>query len=319
MSAPDVSVCICTYNRRDSLLEVLRSLTRMDVPEHASFEVLVIDNNSADGTADAVRDPAWRTLPLRYVHEARQGLSTARNAAVAEARGRVIAFLDDDVTVERDWLEKLVAAFGAGPAPAAVGGPAILDSDLRRPSWWHEEFDGPAGHFDRGDAVRSSDDGYRGMIGIGANMAFDRRVFETYGSFRTDLGRAGASLAMGEELELLDRLRRGGERLVYDPSVVVHHRPDLERVSKSYLRRWYFRFGEWSFEKERDSEVVRLLGLPRWRFKHLGELAGNWLRAVFTGRRPEALLYQLHLVAFGAYLRRGWGRNRSRPERGEPA
>jgi len=40
---------------------------------------------------------------------------------------------------------------------------------------------------------------------------------------------------------------------------------------------------------------------------------------VFTGRRPEALLYQLHLVAFGAYLRRGWGRHRSRPGRGEPA
>lgn len=290
----------------------------MAVPEHASFEVLVIDNNSSDGTADAVQDPRWNSLPLRYIHEARQGLSHARNRAVTEARGRVIAFLDDDVAVEGDWLEKLLEAFSTDPAPAAVGGPAILDSDLRRPPWWHEQFNGPAGHFHRGDALKSSDEGYEGMIGIGANMAFARRVFATYGHFRTDLGRAGTSLAMGEELELLERLRRGGERLVYDPSVVVYHRPDLARVSKSYLRRWYFRFGEWSFENERGSDVVRWFGLPRWRIRYLAELVGKWLGAVFKRRRPEAFLHQLQLVAFGGYLKRSWSHRRL-PAGEEPA
>jgi len=319
MSAPDVSVCICTYNRRESLLEVLASLTRMDVPDDASFEVLVIDNNSSDGTADAVQRQTWRTLALRYVHEARQGLSNARNAAVSEARGGVVAFLDDDVTVESDWLERLVSAFRAEPAPAAVGGPAVRAAGLGRPGLWHEEFDGPAGHFDAGDTVRSSDDGYNGMIGIGANMAFDRRVFDAYGLFRTDLGRAGASLAMGEELELLERMRRGGERLVYDPSVVVHHRPDLARVSRAYLRRWYFRFGEWSFEKERHSDVVRWLGLPRWRFRLLAELTGKWLGAVVTGHRPEAALHQFHLTAFGGYVKRAWSRDHARSGPGKSA
>lgn len=319
MTALDVSVCICTYNRRESLLEVLHSLASVHVPEEATWEVLVIDNNSSDGTAGAVQGTEWRDLPVRYVHEPRQGLSNARNAAVSKAEGRVLAFLDDDVAVESDWLEKLLEAFDADPAPAALGGKAILDSDLRRPPWWHEEFDGPAGHFDGGDDVRTSDDGYRGMIGIGANMAFDRRVFETYGRFRTDLGRTGSSLAMGEELELLDRLRGGGERLVYDPSVVVYHRPDLARVSRSYLRRWYFRFGEWSFENERDSDVVRLFGLPRWRYRHLAELVARWLRAVLTRRRPEAFLHQVHLVAFGGYLKRALSRNRSGPRGEEPA
>ncbi|MBT8488777.1 MAG: glycosyltransferase family 2 protein [Gemmatimonadetes bacterium] len=319
MTELDVSVCICTYNRQESLLEVLQSLKRVHVPKATGWEVLVIDNNSSDGTAEAVQSGEWEALPLRYVHEPRQGLSHARNAAVSKAEGRVLAFLDDDVAVETDWLEKLLGAFGAEPAPAVVGGPAILDSELERPAWWHGEFDGPAGHFDAGDSVRTSDDGYGGMIGIGANMAFHRSVFERYGHFRTDLGRTGSSLAMGEELELLDRLRRGDERLVYDPSVVVYHRPDLARVSRSYLRRWYFRFGEWQFENERDSDVVRLLGLPRWRFRHLAELVAKWLGGVFTRRRPEAFLHQVHLVAFGGYVKRAWSRNRSEPQGRESA
>jgi glycosyltransferase involved in cell wall biosynthesis len=314
MSALDASVCICTYNRKDSLLGVLRSLMAMQVPEDASFEVIVVDNNSSDGTGEALGAVDWKGLPLRQVLETRQGLSHARNRGVSEARGRVIAFLDDDVVVAVDWLDRLLSAFSTDDAPASVGGPAYLDADLPRPPWWHEELEGPAGHFDGGDSVLRSEDGYEGMIGIGANLAFDRRMFERYGLFRTDLGRSGRSLAMGEEIEFLERLRRNGERLVYDPSVVVHHRPDLARVSKAYLRRWYVRFGEWSFESERNRAVARVLGIPRWRFRYLLGEAGRWCRAVLTGRRGDAFVHQLHLVALGGYLKRVW----SRPRRREP-
>jgi glycosyltransferase involved in cell wall biosynthesis len=304
----DVSVCVCTYNRRERLLEALHSLERVRVPNAASFEVLVVDNNSCDGTAEALRSLDSGNLPLRYVLEARQGLSHARNRCVSESRGRVVAFLDDDVVVECDWLEMLLEAFSAEPPPAAVGGPAYLATDLSRPSWWHEEFAGVAGHFDRGPAVLRSDEGYQGMIGIGANLAFDRRVFERYGEFRSDLGRTGESLAMGEELEFLDRLRRGGERLVYDPAVVVHHRPDLVRLTRSYLRRWYFRFGEWRFVTEGDSRAARLLDVPRWRFRHAVEESARWLYALLTRRPAEAFLHQLNVVAFGGYLTRAWSR-----------
>lgn len=302
----DVSVCICTYNRRDSLLEALRSLAAARIPEEARHEVLVIDNNSSDGTAEAVAGLDEARLPLRYVQETRQGLSHARNRAIIEAKGRVIAFLDDDVVVDADWLANLLRAFDAEPRPAAVGGPARLPADFPRPPWWHEEFNGVAGHFDRGGAALRSDDDYRGMIGIGANLAFDGRVFEEHGLFRTDLGRAGTSLAMGEELELLDRLRRDDALLVYDPAVVVEHRPDLARITRSYLRRWYFRFGEWRYEVDRERQAVRLLGIPRWRLRQLGEDGARWLRALLRRSRPEAFLHELNIVAFGGYLKRGW-------------
>jgi hypothetical protein len=146
------------------------------------------------------------------------------------------------------------------------------------------------------------------MIGIGANIAFDRRMFERYGQFRTDLGRTGSSLAMGEELELLERLRANGERLVYDPAIVVQHRPDLGRMSKSYLRRWYFRFGEWRCVAERESQGVRWLDVPRWHFRAVVEDGARWLHALLTRRPAEAFLHQLHVVAFGGYVKRAWGR-----------
>ena len=306
MSVLDVSVCICTYNRKDSLEQALASLASMRAPRGTSFEVIVVDNNSSDGTAELLGELDPGPLPLRYVLEARQGLSHARNRAVAEARGSVIAFLDDDVVVEPDWLERLHSAFRRDPRPAVVAGPALLDADLPRPDWWHEEFDGPAGHFYRGDEVLSTDDGYTGMIGIGANMAFSSDLFGRYGSFRTDLGRTGGSLAMGEELEFLDRLRESAERLVYDPTVVVHHRPDLGRISRSYLRRWYLHFGEWSFEKERETPGVRVLGLPRWRFRYLLEEIAGWARAVIRRQRDQALLHRMHLVSLAGHLKRAW-------------
>jgi glycosyltransferase involved in cell wall biosynthesis len=316
MSEPapvDISICICTYNRRASLLEALGSVRELQVPRGLCFEVLVVDNNSSDGTSAALEEFDAGRLSLRHVIETRQGLSHARNRAISETTGRVIAFLDDDVIVDVRWLTALAAAFSEEPAPAAVGGPARIDDDRPRPRWWHEEFAGVAGHFDGGSSVLSSHEGYRGMIGIGANLAFDRRVFERYGGFRTDLGRSGSSLAMGEELELLARLRDNDERLVYDPAVVVHHRPDLTRMSKSYLRRWYFRFGEWRCVAERESRGARWLAVPRWHYRTAVADFARWLQALVMQRPAEALLHQLHVVAFGGYLRRAWRERSARP------
>jgi glycosyltransferase involved in cell wall biosynthesis len=304
----DVSACICTYNRKERLGDALASLAQVRLPAGVGFEVVVVDNNSSDGTAETVADATAEGFSYRYVMEPRQGLSHARNRAIAEARGRLIAFLDDDVVVEKDWLQKLVLAFSVEPMPAAVGGRALLDAERALPRWWHDDFAGPAGHFDRGDSVLRSDKGYRGMIGIGANLAFDRRVFDRYGEFRSDLGRTGTSLAMGEELELLERLRRGGETLVYDPSVVVRHRPDLVRLSRSYLRRWYFQFGEWRFVAEGESDVARVLGIPRWRLRHVVEEGARWFYALITRKPGAAFQHELELFVFAGYLNGQWQR-----------
>src|SRR5262245_2397086 len=101
--SPSISVCICTYNRRQSLQRTLNSFAPQIDNNLSPVEVLVVDNNCTDGTPKVVE--AFREkLPIRRITETRQGLAHARNRAVAEFRGDVLLFTDDDVRLGSGWL-----------------------------------------------------------------------------------------------------------------------------------------------------------------------------------------------------------------------
>src|ERR1700690_2126482 len=100
-----LTAIICTYNRCKSLPAALQSLAVSELPVGVEWEILVVDNNSRDQTRAIVGEFSDRYPgSFRYLFESRQGLSNARNAGVREARGDVVAFTDDDVTVEKTWL-----------------------------------------------------------------------------------------------------------------------------------------------------------------------------------------------------------------------
>lgn len=299
-----ISVVICTHNRSDSLDRALRSLTRLTGTEGTAWEVVVVDNASSDSTRDVVERYVHTELPVEYVFEEKTGLSHARNAGIARSSGEIVAFLDDDVSVRADWLEELERVFGERDA-SCVGGRALLRTETPRPSWWRKEYDAKVGHFDRGDeeiSSRSSDDP---LVGIGANLAFRRNVFERHGLFRADLGRKGRSLATGEEVDLMDRVRGSGELALYRPDLVVYHHPHPSRFTKAYLRRWYRGFGEWDYHRQlgEPGEVPRILGVPRWKYRtalrDLLACAGNTL----MGRTREAFYAELKLRNFAGHLR----------------
>jgi glycosyltransferase involved in cell wall biosynthesis len=300
----DFSVIVCTYNRSGSLHATLESLAALDVPAGLSWEALVVDNGSTDRTAETAA--AFRSvLPaLRYVYEPDKGLSRARNAGIRRARGQVLAFLDDDVRVEARWLQALGEAYRQYPA-ACVAGRVLLAPELRRPAWWDSRFDAPLGKFDRGPAVILSTQAGGALLGIGANISFRRDVFERHGLFRTDLGRQGSKLLMGEETELCARLRRNGELIVHYPAALVLHAPDVARFTKRYLRRWYFRIGEWRAPEvlQAEAHLPRILGVPRWRFRAAAADAVAALRHACAGRRGEAFAHQVVVVEFLGILR----------------
>ena len=151
----NVTVILCTYNRCESLMEALASIALSRLPESVSWEVLVVDNNSRDQTGDVVADFCRRyPARFRYLLESRAGKSYALNRGIAEAQGDVLAFTDDDVTVEPTWLQKLTAPLlrgewsGCGgrifPAwsctpprwlPDGAGAPAPWPARCLRPSW----------------------------------------------------------------------------------------------------------------------------------------------------------------------------------------
>ena len=122
----DVSVVICTYNRCDLLPPALESVVEQSAAG-VGYEVIVVDNNSTDGTRRVVEAMIARRghANLRYVFEGEQGLSHARNAGVRAARARVVAFTDDDVRAAPDWVASIKRAFDEHPEAAYVGGKVL--------------------------------------------------------------------------------------------------------------------------------------------------------------------------------------------------
>src|SRR4051812_38541345 len=103
-SVPDISVVIATYNRASILPVALESVLNQDT-QGATYEVILVDNNSTDHTREVATSFIENSgEKLRYLFEAEQGVSYARNAAIEKARAPIIAFFDDDVQVARNWI-----------------------------------------------------------------------------------------------------------------------------------------------------------------------------------------------------------------------
>jgi glycosyltransferase involved in cell wall biosynthesis len=240
-----ISVTIQTHNRSLLLGQTLASLGGAEAAGE-EFEVLVIDNGSTDATARVVEHYQSRFGGrLRYIYESRLGLSHARNRAVAEARHEIVAFLDDDVEVDPDWLRSLANAYRSGDF-AAVGGKAYLIYPKSRPRWLGEKNEGLLTKVDLGPVRRlaRTDELY------GVNLSFKKEWFSRVGLFRSDLGRVGKCLLSSEEEDLLARIAQAGGRLLYEPAAIVGHRVAPERLR----RRWFLSRIYWG--KRGDARMV---------------------------------------------------------------
>jgi len=242
-----ISIILCTYNRCQKLSKALESTAALRLVEPDEWEVLVVDNNSSDQTRQ-VAEGFCRRYPnhFRYLFESNQGKSYALNAGIREARGDVLAFIDDDVTVELTWLQNLTASLH-GRGWAGAGGRVLPQRTFVPPRWLSLEG-GPFGLFDRGTVASELKE-----APLGNNMAFRREMFEKYGDFRTDLGPRPGSEIRGEDSAFANRLLAAGERLRYEPSAVVYHEVPDCRVHKEY-------FLDWWFDKARSE--IRISGVP---------------------------------------------------------
>ena len=284
-----ITVILCTFNRCQSLAKALDSIATSVMPENTEWEVLVVDNNSSDGTRAVVED-FCRRYPgrFRYLFEPQQGKSFALNSGIRESRGGILAFVDDDVVVEPTWLRNLTATLMTDEW-AGAGGRILPQQSFSPPRWLalHGPYDmgGVLVFFDRGEEPREFD-----WVPYGTNMAFRKVMFEKYGSFRSDLGPKPGSQIRGEDTEFGRRLWAHGERLWYEPSAVVYHEVPERRLRKRYFLEWWFAFGraivrEWG----RGPDILRI---PRPYFSILKILmsrmplaAARWMFALQPQRR----------------------------------
>jgi glucosyl-dolichyl phosphate glucuronosyltransferase len=233
-----ITVILCTYNRAHSLLEALRSVAASSLPPSVAWEVLIVDNNSRDNTREIAQE-FCRQCPdrFRYIFEPQQGKSFALNSGIRQSQGDVLAFMDDDVTVEPTWLYNLTHALESNEWSGA-GGRIILEWPASIPYWL--TTDGPyARHgfpgFDQGREAKE-------LVGppFGTNMAFLREVFVKHGGFRTDLGPNPGSQIRAEDTEFGRRLIQAGERLRYEPDAVVHHPVPADKLNKRHILKWWY-------------------------------------------------------------------------------
>jgi len=280
-----ITVILCTYNRCRSLAKALESVAALELAESDQWEVLVVDNNSRDQTLEVVEDFCHRYPGrFRYLFEPQQGKSYALNSGIREARGDVLAFTDDDITVEPAWLQNLTAALRDGEW-AGTGGRVLLERGFSPPSWLSRVGRyalTPLGTFDLGTEARD-------LIEppFGNSMAFRRDMFEKYGGFRTDLGPRPDSEMRGEDTEFGRRLLDGGERLRYEPSAVAYHTVPQNRIRKEYFLAYWFdkaRADIRAYGSPPDYKCS-VASIPLVLFRRLVVWALRWMVAVEQSRR----------------------------------
>lgn len=225
-----VSIVIPTYRRPEMLRRAIHScLVQQGVA--APFEIVVVDNDAAGSARDAVAAIAAEgAVPLRYIAEPRPGISHARNAGVAAAGGRYLAFLDDDEEAVPGWLAAFLAAIVEAGSDAVVGPvrprfPAGMTVDAYR----HKVYTRDAGVATGTRLLRWS--------GIGNALLDKERCFGAeLQPFDPRLGLTG-----GEDSLFFRQLLRRGGKLVWCAEAVAWESVEADKLAPRYLLRRAFR------------------------------------------------------------------------------
>jgi glycosyltransferase involved in cell wall biosynthesis len=228
------SVIVPTRNRADRLDACLAALARQTLPAE-QFEILVVDNGSTDGTPERIARWADRRPGLRGVEEPEAGVSRARNAGIAAARGELLAFVDDDAVAEPRWLATLLGAYDRWPRVGAACGRARLRLERRPPAWYGSFSETWYSAMDFGPAARLLLDPAEvpWSLNLSARAALAREV----GGFPEQLGRVDGNLLSGEEFPFITAIRSAGMRIAYEPDAVVWHAVPADRLRLRWILR----------------------------------------------------------------------------------
>ena len=278
-----ISVIICTYNRDKYIYNVLKSLA-LGTLEHSAYEIILVDNNCTDNTRSEV-DHFCNVFPqvtLRYFVETNQGLSHARNRGIRESKGDILVYVDDDATVNPDYLKTYADWFAAHPETDAAGGPIIPHYETGAEPKWMTYFIKRllTGYLYFGDKAKPfPGDNYPG----GGNAAYRSRVFEKVGLYNVQLGRNGDSLTGGEEKDIFDKMKREGMQFVYLPDAILYHSIPGYKLEADYCNRLTTGIGQ--------SERARTLriGKSSYRKRLLSELK-KWCATI--------VLWCFYLITF---------------------
>ncbi|MEM1086200.1 MAG: glycosyltransferase family 2 protein [Pseudomonadota bacterium] len=262
MTSAPVTVVIPTFDRPDGLTKAVLSVYAQSLAAKAGFALVIVDNHP-DGTGEAAIDQLRQLCPssiaFSAVHEPRAGVANARNAAMMRVETDLVAFLDDDMTAPKDWLERLLEAHEAYPAPV-IFGPVVtaLPADVKRHRAYFEAFFAR----DPGHAK-----GYIGeSYGCGNALIDFSKVPGKAPWFDETMNEIG-----GEDDRLFETIRAVGGQFAWASDAPVNEHPLRKRLTLNYTLRRAFSYGQGPVTMARLAEPQRPLDMLKWMLIGLGK------------------------------------------------
>lgn len=281
-----LSIIIATYNRSKDVKKVIDELENqfehllIDYPGadlKSQIELILIDNNSSDDTGamafQKLSDQSRKNnddqfLELKYFLEIEQGSSEARNRGIKEAKANLLAFLDDDIELDKSWLKNLYEIAKVEPKEFCNGARVIpLWACEILPDWLsikppYEIIQSCFPAHDHGNKkleypFQFANTERKVQNPISACLVASKDIFEKHGGFRLDLGIKADKRGACEDTEFFWRILKAGVKIEYNPDLTVYHPIVEEKISKEFVLRWYKLLGQ-TMEYMKENHLTHL-------------------------------------------------------------
>lgn len=298
-----ISVIVCTYNRCNMLKYAIENLLNQENTTF-DYEIIIVDNNSTDKTREVVSSCQQHYHDtLIYVFEPRQGKSIALNTGIQIARGEIIAFTDDDVSIDRRWLLNIWNCFAEHNC-IGVSGRTLPVFPFKTPKWIIDNqfiLRGILGAYDYGSGIMKYSKKLHAPF-AGANMAYRRLCFEKYGMFSEHLG-PGMSLSC-EDTDYFLKVAANTDELYYCGDAILRHNVGVNKLSIKSISKWYFAIGRFELGREINEHKLMkplwIFGVPKYYLRLLFASIIRFIVSVFSREdRLNNLLKLFRLLGFG--------------------
>ena len=244
----DITVAVCTYNGEKRLPEVLDHLKKQRSTEYMEWEILIVDNNSNDGTKEVVRQyqEVWREdATLKCIFEKRQGKSFAIETAMEFSQAKFIAFLDDDNLPDPEWINSAYQFINNHSNLGAFGGQ--IHGDFEKEPSIHFGLVKPLFAINEQTEEKCYSCGKRLEMGApGAGLVVNREAWidSKPKEGLTLLGPTGSGRGtLGEEFELQSYLFNNGWDIWHNPNMHMQHKIPESRFEEEYLKNFFRAIG----------------------------------------------------------------------------
>jgi glycosyltransferase involved in cell wall biosynthesis len=235
------------------------------------YEIIIVNNHSTDNTAKICSNYS----DIRYLEENNIGLSHARNTGWKNARGKYVAYIDDDAIAENTWIEEIIKFVKLYPSAQIFGGPYYKYSDISIPDWFPPEF----GQHDLGLNVRKLE--IKGSEWLsGNNFIIYKHLLKRLNGFDTHLGMNGTSLWYGEDSDLQLKITNLGIPIYYSGRIIIKHYLHPYKTSLIWLLKSSYCRGHCRYSSHRE--------IPTF-YKTFSSLYVNIIRAIKILTTPSPL------------------------------